>query len=594
MLGVRFTMLKSLRISFGSTSDLHSFISSKSYSHLSRHPNPSHVRTSYAFLNHNSHREEVKLPGCPANAGLRNLCLESSAVGQCYKEMAKRPRYSTNPIAKLSTTSSRLSLRSTVPFLSVGPAFTCRLYSSSSGGNVDKPDLPEVLGGNGVHQGSGSDAIGGGEWIDKVKDAWGSAVEAVTNTGQKAKEASDQLTPYVQGLLDSHPYLENVIVPAGSTLIGTVMAWVVMPRILRRFHRYALQTPAALLSGSTSGEQVPYEQSFLGALEDPARYLITFMAFTQIAVMVAPTTIASTYIAPAWRGAAIMSFVWFLYRWKTNVYTRALASGSLASLDREKMVALDKISSVGLFVIGTMAFAEACGVAVQSILTVGGIGGVATAFASRDILGNVLSGLSMQFSKPFSLGDTIKAGSVEGQVVDMGLTTTLLLNAEKLPVTVPNSLFSSQVIVNKSRAQWRAMVRNIPVRIDDLDKMPLISNDIKSMLKSNAKVFLEKEAPYCFLSKIESSFAELTFGCNLKHMPSAEMCGNMKETFFFDSEERKQRGVIHHRTRASITVGQDNKGTRREIGQHLAGYRQSVMPQINEILDGGGGCGFKV
>ena len=37
--------------------------------------------------------------------------------------------------------------------------------------------------------------------------------------------------------------------------------------------------------------------------------------------------------------------------------------------------------------------------------------GVATAFASRDILGNVLSGLSMQFSKPFSLGDTIKVCS---------------------------------------------------------------------------------------------------------------------------------------------------------------------------------------
>lgn len=34
--------------------------------------------------------------------------------------------------------------------------------------------------------------------------------------------------------------------------------------------------------------------------------------------------------------------------------------------------------------------------------------GVATAFAAKDILGNVLSGLSMQFSKPFSLGDTIK------------------------------------------------------------------------------------------------------------------------------------------------------------------------------------------
>lgn len=37
--------------------------------------------------------------------------------------------------------------------------------------------------------------------------------------------------------------------------------------------------------------------------------------------------------------------------------------------------------------------------------------GVATAFAARDVLGNMLSGLSMQFSKPFSLGDTIKVCS---------------------------------------------------------------------------------------------------------------------------------------------------------------------------------------
>lgn len=91
--------------------------------------------------------------------------------------------------------------------------------------------------------------------------------------------------------------------------------------------------------------------------------------------MVAPTTIASHYLPQAWTGAVILSFVWFLHRWKTNVFSRALLGSSVAGLDREKLLALDKISSVGLIVIGIMALAEACGVAVQSILTVGGIGG---------------------------------------------------------------------------------------------------------------------------------------------------------------------------------------------------------------------------
>lgn len=72
--------------------------------------------------------------------------------------------------------------------------------------------------------------------------------------------------------------------------------------------------------------------------------------------------------------------------------------------------------------------------------------------------------------------------------------------------------------MNKSRAQWRAMVSKIPLQISSLDKIPEISNDIKLMLKSNSKVFLGKEAPYCFLSRVDSSCAELTVGCNLKTM----------------------------------------------------------------------------
>ncbi|KAF9611601.1 hypothetical protein IFM89_033605 [Coptis chinensis] len=99
-------------------------------------------------------------------------------------------------------------------------------------------------------------------------------------------------------------------------------------------------------------------------MEDLIRYLVTFMAFSQIGMMIAPTTVASQYIGQTWRGAVIIAFVWFLHRWKTNVFSRALSTQSIVALDREKMLALDKLSSVGLFTLGLMALAEACGVAV--------------------------------------------------------------------------------------------------------------------------------------------------------------------------------------------------------------------------------------
>ena len=72
--------------------------------------------------------------------------------------------------------------------------------------------------------------------------------------------------------------------------------------------------------------------------------------------------------------------------------------------------------------------------------------------------------------------------------------------------------------MNKSRAQWRAIASKIPLQIDDLDKIPQISDEIKETLRSNPKVFLGKEAPHCYLSRVEKSFAELTIGCNLKYM----------------------------------------------------------------------------
>ncbi|KAI4371563.1 hypothetical protein MLD38_019782 [Melastoma candidum] len=404
-------------------------------------------------------------------------------------------------------------------------SFASYFGSPRNGSHEDKADVSAISGTSDLDGSSSSNkGMMGDEWSGRMQEAWRNVVDWFNYTGEKVKEVVlDDLTPYTQQLLDSHPYLKNVIIPVSGTLTAATLAWVVMPRILRRIHKYTMRGPVSLLPGALSAEEVPYEKSVWGSLEDPLRYLVTFMAFWQIAMMVAPTTVASQYIGQTWRAAVVVSFVWFLYRWKSNAFYRAMAATSLAGVDREKLLALDRLSSVGLFVIGAMALSEAFGVAVQSLLTVGGIGGVATAFAARDILGNVLSGLSMQFSKPFSLGDTIKAGSIEGQVVEMGLTTTSLLNAEKFPVIVPNSLFSSQVIVNKSRAEWRAMVTKIPLNSEDLEKILPISNDIKSMLHYHPNVFLGKEAPYCFLSRVESSHAELTLGCNLKRLSKDEL-----------------------------------------------------------------------
>lgn len=244
--------------------------------------NGSSLRSASAIINRDYYKDQSKLAGNPSNI----IVMRSDACvnNQCYNN---------KPMRGFLSTSSNVLLQSAVPFISMSPGLSYRSFSWSSGGKVDKSGASEVsASSSGSDVGVSNSGGIGNDWTDKVKEAWQSAVDAVTYSEQKAKEISAEMTPYAQQLLDSHPYLKNVVVPIGWTLTGTVVAWVVMPRLLRRFHKYSLQTPAALLSGGTSGERISYEKSIWGALEDPIRYAITFMAFSQ--VLVVPSIILST------------------------------------------------------------------------------------------------------------------------------------------------------------------------------------------------------------------------------------------------------------------------------------------------------------
>lgn len=84
------------------------------------------------------------------------------------------------------------------------------------------------------------------------------------------------------------------------------------------------------------------------------------------------------------------------------------------------------------------------------------------------------------------------------------------LNCCQVVILLPQK--NLQMIVNKSRAQWHVSVSKLPLRTEDIEKIPTITEEIKAMLVSNPKI----DAPYCYLSRVEGSRGELTIGCNIK------------------------------------------------------------------------------
>jgi small-conductance mechanosensitive channel len=355
---------------------------------------------------------------------------------------------------------------------------------------------------------------------ESVQKGLNSMGDMLVGAWEAARESAREMVPVLQKWMDPSgtESIAQLVAPASAAVGVSLAAWFVLPRVLRTLHSYVESGPTAHLLRRTPEEKSEYKDSVFGALEMPARLLATVVTFSYLGYIVAPTSIGAQYLTRIWSGATVISIIWFLYRWKSNVFAHIVAGKTTAGGERERYLLMDRISSIGLLVLGAMAFAEACGVAVQSVLTLGGIGGVATAFAARDILGNMLSGVFIQFTRPFTVGDSINAGSVSGQVVEMGFHSTQLLNSDKFPIVVPNSYFSNQVIINKSRARWRGLSLNLPVRLTDFDKIPSITANIRSMLNSHPRVFLGKEKPRCYVSQVGPSSLIIAISCNLKPM----------------------------------------------------------------------------
>jgi len=117
---------------------------------------------------------------------------------------------------------------------------------------------------------------------------------------------------------------------------------------------------------------------------------------------------------------------------------------------------------------------------IQIVPFVAGLGimGLAIAFAAKDTLANVISGIFIIIDQPFKVGDRIEIWSAPkqqatwGDVVGIGLRSTKIRTTDNLIIIIPNLAIASRDIINYTTDSPQIRVR-IPVGISyesDLEK----------------------------------------------------------------------------------------------------------------------------
>jgi len=117
---------------------------------------------------------------------------------------------------------------------------------------------------------------------------------------------------------------------------------------------------------------------------------------------------------------------------------------------------MENFGRVGLFIFGIVILLHVWNVDTTPFLASAGIVSIAIAIAAKDTVASLLGGINLFLDKPFVRGDYIVLDSGErGQVIDIGLRSTLIRTRDDEQVSIPNAIMSNTKVINESAPEPR-------------------------------------------------------------------------------------------------------------------------------------------
>lgn len=159
----------------------------------------------------------------------------------------------------------------------------------------------------------------------------------------------------------------------------------------------------------------------------------------------------------------------------------------ISGTDYEKSIkTLRVIFKVIIWIIAVLFLLHNFGVKVGALLTGLGIGGVAVAFASQTILGDIFNFFVIILDKPFKIGDFILLPSqnLSGTVEEIGLKSVKIRTLRGELLIITNSKIMSEMIQNFSTMKERRVVFNTQVIYGTpIEKIKIIPEIIKKSVE---------------------------------------------------------------------------------------------------------------
>jgi small conductance mechanosensitive channel len=158
-----------------------------------------------------------------------------------------------------------------------------------------------------------------------------------------------------------------------------------------------------------------------------------------------------------------------------------------------------------VFLVALLQALDKLSVPIGPMLAGIGVAGVGIGLALQGVLGNLVAGLTIIFTKPFRVGEYIEVVGVSGQVKQIELFSTMLLHADMSHIMVPNRKLVGEILHNYG--QIRQLDLGVGVGYGtDLDSAQKI---VREILAANPRV-LKDPAPFLGISALGDFSIQIT------------------------------------------------------------------------------------
>ena len=174
-------------------------------------------------------------------------------------------------------------------------------------------------------------------------------------------------------------------------------------------------------------------------------------------------------------------------------------------LQKQAMEPPMRILIVRVLTIVVMAFAvvvalDKFGFQIAPLVAGIGVAGLGVGFALQGVLGNLVAGLTIIFTKPFRVGEYVELLNVRGDVSKIELFSTTLLHPDRSRVVVPNRRIVGEILHNYGLMRQLHLAVAVP-HDADLAKVLAALGDVVSR---NARV-LKDPPPLIGIAQVTES-----------------------------------------------------------------------------------------